>query len=473
MSTGLAPVSQTLSPLPKSLHSGLIAIFVLACISFVCSALLFIYLSYKLVIWHFSIRHQQDEEFRRQHEDYQEEEQVEQKPEEHRRNSSQHAKDFTLGIDGPPIKLSRSSPNQFLILIYNLLLADLHQSLAFTLNGRWLYSNGIIVGTPTCFTQGLFVSTGDLSSSLFITLVAIHTYLSVVKGYRPSQKVLYSTIGLVWFFVYFVSVLPIIITRNGASVGGFFVRAVSWCWINDVYERTRLVTHYLYIFIALATTSGLYIAIWISLRKQARQRANHPNLAMEGHSDHNPAFLLYPIIYVMCTLPLALGRLLTMAGVDVPTGYFCFAGAMISFNGFFDCFLFGTTRHAIIFASKYNLDDEDTGVKTIAFLQTPKTRRYGNMVWIQGGKRRKTDDGVTTTGGWWSWQRLTKNCEKRKERKRPRGSSQESLRGIQMDMVTTVVVEMEDGKDHFRYPSKAASTNISLSSIEREEPKEI
>jgi hypothetical protein len=164
-----------------------------------------------------------------------------------------------------------------------------------------------------------------------------------------------------------------------------------------------------------------------------------------------------------------------MAGAQVPLGYFCFAGALISLNGFFDCLLFGTTRHSIIFASKYDLDAVDTGVKTIAFLQTPKARRYGNMVWIQGGesdRRRKAE--TKTTGGWWSWQRLAGSAtsSRRQEKRRmPRGSSQESLRGpgIQMDLVTTVVVEVEEDKERdIRFPDPAASGSPSVNSTERD-----
>ncbi|PNP40189.1 hypothetical protein TGAM01_v208442 [Trichoderma gamsii] len=497
---------RSLSPLPSSLRSGLTAITVLSCVSFVSAATLFIYLTYKIVAWQLFVREENEDRFRYAHRGEDEQEnrtQPDAQQPGHEASASQHAADFTLGIDGvftspsreshdasvkgeanipqdpgPPIRPLKGAPNQFLILIYNLLIADLHQSIAFALNSTWINRNAILVGSKTCWAQGFFVSTGDLSSSLFITLIAIHTFCSVVKGYRPSQRLLYLTIVLVWLFVYFISTLPIAITNNGRDHGGLFVRAGAWCWINSDYERLRLLTHYLWIFISLGVTSGLYIAIWFSLRKQARRRraANPDGSTDLGHqSDHNPAFLIYPVIYVTCTLPLATERVASMAGADIPLGYFCFAGALISLNGFFDCLLFGTTRHSIIFASKYELDAADTGVGTIAFLQTPKARRYGNMVWVQGGEgRRRRKMEPKTTGGWWSWQRLTEHSSsiRRQEKRRiPRGSSQESLRGpgIQMDLVTTVVVEVEEGKERdIRFPDPVASGSPSVNSTERD-----
>lgn len=250
----------------------------------------------------------------------------------------------------------------------------------------------------------------------------------------------------------------------------------SQCWINAEYENLRLFTHYLWIFLALGITTGLYVAIYYSLRQQAlRRRAANPDSASDPGfaGDHNPAFLIYPIIYVTCTLPLATERVASMSGANIPLGLFCFAGALISLNGFFDCLLFGTTRHSIIFASKYDLDVADTGVKTIAFLQTPKSRRYGNMVWIQGGEGSRRNMEPKTTGGWWSWQRLAGRSSslRQEKRRRPRGSSQESLRGpgIQMDLVTTVVVEVEDDKERDpRFPDPAASASPSVNSTERD-----
>lgn len=258
MPEGELPIEgQSLGPLTSSLRSGLTAITVLSCVSFVSAATLFIYLTYKIVAWQLFVREENEDRFRFAHRG-EDEQQNQAQPDVHRAagheaSASQHAADFTLGIDGvftspsreshdasvkgdadlpqdpgPPIRPLKGAPNQFLILIYNLLIADLHQSIAFALNSTWINRNAILVDTKTCWAQGFFVSTGDLSSSLFITLIAIHTFFSVVKGYRPSQRLLYLSIGLVWLFVYFISTLPIAITHNGRDNGGLFVRAGAW-----------------------------------------------------------------------------------------------------------------------------------------------------------------------------------------------------------------------------------------------------
>lgn len=100
-------------------------------------------------------------------------------------------------------------------------------------------------------------------------------------------------------------------------------------------------------------------------------------------TGHDKAFLLYPLIYILCTAPLALGRIATMAGVDVPVWYFCAAGALITSNGWLDVLLWGVTRHRLLFGG--DVDAEESGLDTFAFMRTPHGRRWGNMVWVEGG----------------------------------------------------------------------------------------
>lgn len=239
--------------------------------------------------------------------------------------------------------------------------------------------------------------------------------------------------------------------------------------MNRKYNNLRLLTHYLFIFIALGTTSILYAIIFITIRRRARViAASDPNDgdAVQLHLNGNPAFLIYPVIYVLCTLPLAMGRIATMAGASVPNGYFCFAGAMIASNGSFDCLLFGTTRNAIIFASSYEVDSHDVGLGTFAFLKTPVNRRFGNAISIQGGRERSEE--ILSTGGWWS---LPGRVEGRDRKGMVRTNSQESLRGpaIQMDIVTSVVVEVDDATQRDdRFPDPSSSSNPSLNSTEKD-----
>ncbi|KAK3938795.1 G protein-coupled glucose receptor regulating Gpa2-domain-containing protein [Diplogelasinospora grovesii] len=492
-SNGFFPLdkaSDTLSPLPDGHRQGLAAAAVFASLSIAsCTTVLF-YLTYKLTTWHIKTR-----------------------KEARITTGSAPVIDFNLGLaerhfhagdnagssqEAAPVatnpRKTKPHPNQFLVLIYSLLLADIHQAAAFLLNAVWVSHNGIEVRTSACFAQGWLVSTGDLASSLFITAIAVHTYMALVWNYRPPQRALYLVVVGLWAFNYLLAILGPAMTDNGREHGGFYVRAAAWCWVNVKYETYRLVLHYLYIFMSLVLTSILYILIFLSLRRRLVQQspqsefptttpharsqstasataARKPSLAgtaagqagANPHSSgHQTAFLLYPVIYVVCTAPLALGRIATMAGVKVPTSFFCTAGALIASNGWLDVLLWGMTRHKLLFSS--DIGAEDTGLATFTFMRTPPERKYGNMVWVEGAPRQQ-DSELEEGWGWgrlgWTrirkrfmgWQRLGLT---KRPGTRTRSVSQESLRGmaknnndlaIQMDMVTSVVVEVDPKTD--------------------------
>ena len=331
------------------------------------------------------------------------------------------------------------------------------------------------------------------------------------------------------------------------------------CWVNVSYETYRLVLHYLFIFISLAVTSILYTLIFFTLRARCGGRSRppssprnavpdtdsshstssrkHTNLhrtttttttttndqqeipSAASISGHHNAFLLYPVIYVVCTAPLALGRIVSMAAIPVPISYFCAAGALIASNGWLDVLLWGLTRRRLLFCA--DVGTEESGLDTFAFMRTPPNRRYGNIVWVEGASasggggarpceanRRATEDSTSAdeSGGgdgwvsrgestmtterqennnnkrWWRWhpggrggengteQQHTAGRRHMERRRQPKTASQESLRGmmilghhhhrqqsdgggntgvigigIQMDIMTSIIVEREKG----------------------------
>jgi len=101
-------------------------------------------------------------------------------------------------------------------------------------------------------------------------------------------------------------------------------------------------------------------------------------------SARHPTFLLYPIIYVLCTAPLAAGRIASMAGNNVPLSYFCFAGAMIASAGWLDVILYSSTRRAIVFSGEAP-PSQDTGIDTFAFMRAPEQLKFGNTVSVSAG----------------------------------------------------------------------------------------
>ncbi|CAK7233709.1 hypothetical protein SEUCBS140593_008692 [Sporothrix eucalyptigena] len=464
----LPPEVEDLRPLPPVLQQGLTAVAVVGSISLFASTALFCHLTFKIVRWKrrnaarswVGAGSAADRNYREPpspgfdlalglserhfHTDF--DNMNSRSPPENTRSGSK--KWPWMGRWGGRSKQetapSRQKPelNQFLVLLYNLLLADMHQAMAFMLNAVWVKKDALEVDSSTCWAQGFFVSNGDLASSLFIAAIAIHTYSVISRDHKPPQWAVNAACIGIWAFTYGLAFIGIAATRNGATSGGFYVRASAWCWINQQFETLRLLTHYLFIFITLALTSLLYTLVFFSLRRrQKRQQRRHDQQLKlaRGHQNRHPlshihsrkssmdirlatitvsstgaagsdyeaidietndtettvdesfrhpGFLIYPIIYVVCTLPLALGRIATMAGAEVPLSYFCASGALITSNGWLDVLLWGSTRRNIVFG---DVSEEDVGISTFTFMRTPPNRRFGNMVWVEGGVNNAND----------------------------------------------------------------------------------
>lgn len=188
--------SDTLPSLPAHIHPWLRAVVALGFLSFTASFSLLSILTYRLVRWQ--------------------------------------------------IKSKRT--NQFVVLIFNLLCADILQSLAFLFNVEWLRLDAVVITNPICFAQGWLISNGDVASGVWCFAIGLHTFASVVLNYRLKPRTFLITIIVLWAFVFGVSAIPVALHREEA-----YVRSGIWCWVHHDLKDLRLWTHYIWIFILLVS----------------------------------------------------------------------------------------------------------------------------------------------------------------------------------------------------------------------------
>ncbi|OAL05881.1 integral membrane protein-like protein [Phaeosphaeriaceae sp. SRC1lsM3a] len=304
-------------PLPPHIHPWLRAVVVLGFISFFASISLLFLLAYKLVIW--------------------------------------------------KIKSKRS--NQFVILIFNLLWADIQQALAFLLNVEWLRLGSVEVHNPICFAQGWLVSTGDLGSGVWCFAIGLHTFASVILDFRLQPKYFYATIVALWVFIVGVSSIPV-----GLYGNDLYVRSGVWCWIHHDLNDLRLWTHYVWIFTFEFGNVLIYLTIYTILITRIRSGYYTPDEAKRVKSISN-LMVVYPLVYVVCTIPLASARMAAMSGSPPSLARLCLAGAMITSNGWLDVLLYTLTRRIMIFSDEPPA--ENNGFDTFAPFWAAPARRFG------------------------------------------------------------------------------------------------
>jgi hypothetical protein len=110
------------------------------------------------------------------------------------------------------------------------------------------------------------------------------------------------------------------------------------------------------------TTILLYSIVYIFLRHKSHA---NPSQKQNTHGA-TPLMILYPLIYTVCTAPIASLRIYALAGHTVSLSYFCMGGTMIACNGWLDVLLYASTRADIVFADFP--PSEDAGIDTFAWM---------------------------------------------------------------------------------------------------------
>ncbi|WPH00957.1 Hypothetical protein R9X50_00379100 [Acrodontium crateriforme] len=383
----------TLSPLPSILHRGLISVSILGLVSFISTIILLLQLTYRLTL---------------------------------RRNKSENFR-----------------TNQFIILLFNLLLADVQQSTAFLLNLAWLRSNSISSGTATCFVQGWFVSIGDLASGVFTLAIATHAFADIVFEYRLSRKQLVLAIAGLWIFVYSCTIVGIAMHPTD-----YYTRAGAWCWVNNAYSSERLWLHYFWILVAEFGTVLIYASLGIILHRRIRTAFYTTETQVRAQSAAK-LIVAYPIVYVVCTLPLVTARLRSMAGSHhVTFAELCVAGAMITSNGWLDVLLYSVTRRAALFGP----DLTNEGLNVLATFQVRPDQAFGTTTTIE----------ATTLRDVARKRSLAFSLRQRRDSQEALFDA-EALKGVKTETVVQITMEEIEMETRSHLSSEAAISKETLS----------
>ncbi|KAK1968807.1 hypothetical protein LY78DRAFT_727979 [Colletotrichum sublineola] len=369
----------SLVPLPEYHRRGLIILTSFSFLSAVATSLLWLFITYKFL-------------------SYRKRKWVEQKRESRQRArcSTADLPDLSLGLDAPcrgstgfariaeldRVANSEERTNEagslrqeeqeaevedvevrspFPILVYNLLLADMMEAVAYALSIYWVVNDGIIAPSSVCWAQGWLGSTSNLAASLFLLSISVYTFLTVGLGYKPPPWTVYTTIAGLWIFDFGI---------NGAGV----IASV-------LHPATPHESFFMRANVCSTFTNG-------------RQSEPPPP------TGYHPAFVIYPFVYIGCSVPLVVGRVASLLGIDLGIYYFSFAGSVLAANGLINSILWMST---ILFSAPQ--DVRDTGLDQFAFVRTP-VRNYGHTVVISGPVSRVPLAQICPRDNkkdWWWW----------------------------------------------------------------------
>ena len=117
--------------------------------------------------------------------------------------------------------------NQYVLLVFNLTVADCIQGSGFVISFYWNSKGKIVNSSNWCFTQGFLVHLGDVSSGLFVFAIAMHTWLQLMV-HKPIKTghVIWASLGMWTIAVFLAIITPVLrgrqcMTRSGAWVSPF------------------------------------------------------------------------------------------------------------------------------------------------------------------------------------------------------------------------------------------------------------
>lgn len=113
--------------------------------------------------------------------------------------------------------------NHYIVLVYNLALADAQQCLGFIVSLRWITADSIHASDGFCFLQGIWLQVGDPMSGMFVLAIAAHTSLHIILNYEIGHRKFVAMVVGLWVFGVLMVIIPI------AAVGRrVWFPAVAW-----------------------------------------------------------------------------------------------------------------------------------------------------------------------------------------------------------------------------------------------------
>lgn len=160
------------------------------------------------------------------------------------------------------------------------------------------------------------------------------------------------------------------------------------------HPALRLWTHYFWIFAAQFFNLVLYAIMFVQLRRRIAQSKVLGRSYTESLRRLNRVvsyMVMYPIVYIVLTLPLSAGRMASVSGKSPSVTYFCVAGALMTLSGFCDTLQYTLTRKSVVLESETRSKSTKEGYLDISRSGKKKSQN-GNLF-----TDKSADDGPLTT----------------------------------------------------------------------------
>lgn len=145
-------------------------------------------------------------------------------------------------------------------------------------------------------------------------------------------------------------------------------------------ENERLWGHYFWIFLSEFGTVVLYAIMFFYIRRRMTQAKILRRGQQESLHRLNRVVIymvIYPLVYLVLSLPLAAGRMATARGNSPSKAYFGVAGSLMALSGLMDVIVYTLTRRHLITDTEHSTTDRNYDNNTDSQWQTNITTTGG------------------------------------------------------------------------------------------------
>jgi len=230
----------------------------------------------------------------------------------------------------------------------SLLTANMLQGISSVMNLKWV-SQGVVVPGNFCSAQGGIKQAGNIGTAIWSFVIAIHIFDILILRHEETRTGLIATLSLGWSLIgVFVLIGPAALQT--VDKGPYFGVSGFWCWITEEYPLPRFYLEYFLEFLSAGLGFLLYTTILLRVRGniysfdgklQFRYLPRGESWKLSLGRDMIDASMLrvsthmvwYPVAYTFLLLPIAISRLSSFSGHNVPDWAIIFSGAVFNLSG--------------------------------------------------------------------------------------------------------------------------------------------
>ncbi|KDR76507.1 hypothetical protein GALMADRAFT_448937 [Galerina marginata CBS 339.88] len=214
----------------------------------------------------------------------------------------------------------------------SLLFANILQSIAAVMDFQWV-AKGSVRSGALCSTQAGIELAGNLGTSIFSVMIALHLFHILFLRFRATNPVFVGALVCAWTFVLF----DILIGRFAIQTpkkGPYFGIAGSGCSITLNYGVERMVSEYLFSFLSIGMGFILCSLVFLRVRGNlVRNKYHEWNFVKQnedgkftitqdaGDNSMNrlaQKLVWLPLSYALILLPISVVRIAEFSGVAIP-----------------------------------------------------------------------------------------------------------------------------------------------------------